>query len=393
MLRDDFLKYQAKTTPYPMGMEVKGAKGCYIIDQKGKKHLDFVAGVSACSIGHRHPAVIRAMKKQLDRYMHVMVYGEYVQSPAVELCKLLAQHLPSSLEVTYLTNSGTEAIEGAMKLAKRVTGKTGFIAAKQAYHGSTQGALSLLGVEEQKKGYLPLLKEVDFISFNDQTELDKINETTAAVVLETIQGGAGFIAPQNDYLKAVKARCEAVGALLILDEIQPGIGRTGKLFSFEHYGVTPDILVIGKGLGGGMPIGAFCSSAAFMTELTHNPSLGHITTFGGNPVIAAAALATLETILRKKLMAEVIEKETLFRELLVHPKIKKINGKGLMLAPILEREEDVPKVVQGCKNKGLILFFLLWEKRAIRISPPLTISKKEIKKGCSILLKVLDELE
>lgn len=393
MLRDDFLKYQAKTTPYPMGMEVKRAKGCYIIDQKGKKHLDFVAGVSACSIGHRHPAVVRAMKKQLNRYMHVMVYGEYAQTPAVELCKLLAQQLPPSLEVTYLTNSGTEAIEGAMKLAKRVTGRKGFIAAKQAYHGSTQGALSLLGVEEQKKGYHPLLEEVDFISFNSKTELDKINKNTAAVVLETIQGGAGFIVPQDDYLKAVKARCEAVGALLILDEIQPGIGRTGKLFSFEHYGITPDILVIGKGLGGGMPIGAFCSSTAFMAELTHNPSLGHITTFGGNPVIAAAALATLKTILQKKLMDAVAEKEALFRELLVHPKIEKVNGRGLMLAPILELEEDVPKVVQACQNKGLILFFLLWEKRGLRISPPLTISKKEIKKGCTILLDALDELE
>ena len=393
MLRDDFLKYQAKTTPYPMGMEVKRAKGCYIIDQKGKKHLDFVAGVSACSIGHRHPAVVRAMKKQLNRYMHVMVYGEYAQTPAVELCKLLAQQLPPSLEVTYLTNSGTEAIEGAMKLAKRVTGRKGFIAAKQAYHGSTQGALSLLGVEEQKKGYHPLLEEVDFISFNNKTELDKINKNTAAVVLETIQGGAGFIVPQDDYLKAVKARCKAVGALLILDEIQPGIGRTGKLFSFEHYDIIPDILVIGKGLGGGMPIGAFCSSTAFMAELTHNPSLGHITTFGGNPVIAAAALATLKTILQKKLMDAVAEKEALFRELLVHPKIEKVNGRGLMLAPILEREEDVPKVVQACQNKGLILFFLLWEKRGLRISPPLTISKKEIKKGCTILLDALDELE
>jgi len=392
-LRDDFLKYQAKTTPYPMGMEVKRAKGSYIIDQKGKKYLDFVAGVSACSIGHRHPAVVKAMKKQLNRYMHVMVYGEYAQSPAVALCKLLAQHLPSSLEVTYLTNSGTEAIEGAMKLAKRVTGKTGFIAAKQAYHGSTQGALSLLGVAAQKKGYQPLLEEVDFISFNDLTELEKINENTAAVVLETIQGGAGFIVPQEDYLKAVKARCVEVGALLILDEIQPGIGRTGKLFAFEHYGITPDILVIGKGLGGGMPIGAFCSAAEHMQALTQNPSLGHITTFGGNPVIAAAALATLETIFRKKIMNDIAEKEALFRELLVHKKIKQINGRGLMLAPILAKEEEVATVVQSCLEKGLILFFLLWEKRGLRISPPLNISRREIKKGCAILLKALDELQ
>ena len=393
MLRDDFLKYQAKTTPYPMGMIVKRAKGSYIIDQKGKKYLDFVAGVSACSLGHRHPAVVRAMKKQLDRYMHVMVYGEYAQSPAVALCKLLAQHLPPSLEVTYLTNSGTEAIEGAMKLAKRVTGKTGFVAAKQAYHGSTQGALSLLGVEAQKKGYYPLLEEVDFISFNELTELDKINERTAAVVLETIQGGAGFIVPQNNYLKAVKARCKAVGALLILDEIQPGIGRTGKLFAFEHYGIAPDILVIGKGLGGGMPIGAFCSAPEHMAKLTQDTSLGHITTFGGNPVIAAAALATVATIYRKKLMGDIAEKEALFRELLVHPKIKQINGKGLMLAPILEKEEDVTKVVQSCLEKGLILFFLLWEKKGLRISPPLNISRREIKKGCAILLKTLDELQ
>jgi len=389
---DDFLSYQAKTTPHPLGLEIKRAKGSYIIDQNGKKYLDFIAGVSACSLGHRHPAIVRAMKKQMNRYMHVMVYGEYVQSPAVELCKLLAKHLPSSLEVTYLTNSGTEAIEGAMKLAKRVTGKSGFIAAKNAYHGSTQGALSLLGVEKQKEGYGPLLPEVEFITFNAFEELEKITTETAGVVLETIQGGGGFILPATDYLLAVKKRCEEVGALLILDEIQPGIGRTGKLFAFEHYGVTPDILVIGKGLGGGMPIGAFCSSSQNMEQLTHSPSLGHITTFGGNPVIAAAGLATLQTIINKKIMAEIDAKEALFRELLVHPKIKQINGRGLMLAPILENPEQVSKVVFSCMEKGLILFFLLWEKKGIRLSPPLNISKREIQKGCKILLEALEEL-
>ena len=389
---DDFLSYQAKTTPHPLGLAIKRAKGSYIVDQNGKKYLDFIAGVSACSLGHRHPAVVRAMKRQINRYMHVMVYGEYVQSPAVELCKLLAQHLPSSLEVTYLTNSGTEAIEGAMKLAKRVTGKSGFISAKNAYHGSTQGALSLLGVEKQKEGYGPLLPEVEFISFNALEELEKITTETAGVVLETIQGGGGFILPTADYLLAVKKRCEEVGALLILDEIQPGIGRTGKLFAFEHYGVTPDILVIGKGLGGGMPIGAFCSSAQNMEQLTHSPSLGHITTFGGNPVIAAAGLATLKTIINKKIMAEIDAKEALFRELLVHPKIKQINGRGLMLAPILENPEQVSKVVFSCMEKGLILFFLLWEKKGIRLSPPLNISKREIQKGCKILLEALEEL-
>ena len=389
---DDFLSYQAKTTPHPLGLAIKRAKGSYIVDQNGKKYLDFIAGLSACSLAHRHPAVVRAMKRQINRYMHVMVYGEYVQSPAVELCKLLAQHLPSSLEVTYLTNSGTEAIEGAMKLAKRVTGKSGFIAAKNAYHGSTQGALSLLGVEKQKEGYGPLLPEVEFISFNALEELEKITTETAGVVLETIQGGGGFILPTADYLLAVKKRCEEVGALLILDEIQPGIGRTGKLFAFEHYGVTPDILVIGKGLGGGMPIGAFCSSAQNMEQLTHSPSLGHITTFGGNPVIAAAGLATLKTIINKKIMAEIDAKEALFRELLVHPKIKQINGRGLMLAPILENPEQVSKVVFSCMEKGLILFFLLWEKKGIRLSPPLNISKREIQKGCKILLEALEEL-
>lgn len=390
---NDFHAYQAKTTPHPIGMEVKKAKGSYITDMQGKKYLDFVAGVSACSLGHRHPAVVKAIRRQINRYLHVMVYGEYAQAPAVELCKLLAQQLPKSLEVTYLTNSGTEAIEGAMKLAKRVTGRKEIIAAQNAYHGSTQGALSLLGVEEQKKGYDPLLPEVRFIPFNNHEALSNITTATAAVVLETIQGGAGFIVPENNYLTTVKKRCEATGTLLILDEIQPGIGRTGKLFAFEHYQITPDILVIGKGLGGGMPIGAFCSSSEKMEQLTYNPALGHITTFGGNPVIAAAGLATLSTVIKKKLMGQIEEKEMLFRSLLIHPKITAIHGKGLLLAPILKNKEEVPKVVKRCMDKGLILFFLLWEKRAIRISPPLTISHREIKKGCAILISVLDELE
>lgn len=389
---NDFLRYQAKTTPHPLGLEITRAKGSYLYDINRKKYLDFVAGVSACSVGHRHPAVVRAIKRQLKRYLHVMVYGEYAQAPAVSLCKKLAKHLPESLEVTYLTNSGTEAIEGAMKLAKRITGRNEFIAAQNAYHGSTQGALSLLGVEEQKKGYTPLLPNINFIAFNNHNHLTNITQKTAAVVLETIQGGAGFILPENDYLKRVKERCEAVGALLILDEIQPGFGRTGKLFAFEHYGITPDILVVGKGLGGGMPIGAFCSSNKNMELLTRNPALGHITTFGGNPVIAAAARATLETIIDQNLMGKIAAKEALFRSLLVHPKIQEIRGKGLLLAPILSSAVEVQQVVKRCEEKGLILFFLLWEKRAIRISPPLTISTKEIRRGCKILLEVLDEI-
>ncbi len=391
MLKENFLKYQAKTTPTPMGMEVKRAKGNYITDSSGKKYLDFVAGVSACSLGHRHPAVVRAIKSQLNKYLHVMVYGEYAQAPAVNLCKFLAEKLPPSLSVTYLTNSGTEAIEGAIKLAKRATGRKELIGAKNSYHGSTQGALSLLGVETQKKGYLPLLPNVNFIEFNSESDIEKITAKTAAVILETIQGGAGFILPEMNYLKRVKKRCEDVGALLILDEIQPGIGRTGKLFAFEHYNIVPDILVIGKGLGGGMPIGAFCASEKLMRHLSENPSLGHITTFGGNPVIAAAALATLETIYKKQLMAKINEKESLFRSLLVHPKIKKINGRGLMLAPILESEELASALVHKATERGLILFFLLWEKKAIRISPSLTITEKEIRKGCRILIDILEE--
>ena len=391
-LQEDFLKFQAKTTPYPLGIVVDHAKGSYVYDTDGKAYLDFIAGVSACSVGHCHPNVVEAIKTQAERYLHVMVYGEFAQEPAVDLAKELAAELPESLGVTYLVNSGTEAIEGALKLAKRVTGRGELIAAHNAYHGSTHGALSLLGAEQQKKAYRPLLPGIQFIKFNDASDLDKITTKTAAVLLETIQGGAGFIMPQNDYLKKVKERCEAVGALLILDEIQPGFGRTGKLFGFQNYDVVPDILVMGKGMGGGLPIGAFSSSAAHMHHLTENPKLGHITTFGGNAIIASAALATLRTLKEEELIEAVAEKEKLFRSLLKHPRIKQINGTGLMLAPIFETEEITNAVVLKSMEKGLLLFWLLWEKKAIRISPPLTISLDEIKSGCTIITEVLDSI-
>ena len=391
-LREDFLKFQAKTTPYPLGIVLDHAKGSYVYDTDGKAYLDFIAGVSACSVGHCHPNVVEAIKTQAERYLHVMVYGEFAQEPAVDLAKELAAELPESLGVTYLVNSGTEAIEGAMKLAKRVTGRGELIAAHNAYHGSTHGALSLLGAEQQKKAYRPLLPGIQFIKFNDASDLDKITTKTAAVLLETIQGGAGFIMPQNDYLKKVKERCEAVGALLILDEIQPGFGRTGKLFGFQNYDVVPDILVMGKGMGGGLPIGAFSSSAAHMHHLTENPKLGHITTFGGNAIIASAALSTLRTLKKEELIEAVAEKEKLFRSLLKHPRIKQINGTGLMLAPIFETEEITNVVVLKSMEKGLLLFWLLWEKKAIRISPPLTISLDEIKSGCAIITEVLDSI-
>lgn len=389
-LHRDFLTYQAKTTPYPLGIEIDHAKGSYVYDSSGKSYLDFVAGVSACSLGHCHPNIVEAIKNQSERYLHVMVYGEFAQEPAVNLAKELAQELPESLGVTYLVNSGTEAIEGALKLAKRVTGRGELIAANKAYHGSTHGALSLLGAEEQKKAYRPLLPGVSFIEFNDEKDLKKITSKTAAVLLETIQGGAGFILPENNYLRQVKKRCEEVGALLILDEIQPGFGRTGSLFGFQQFDVVPDILVMGKGMGGGLPIGAFSSSSDKMMQLTENPKLGHITTFGGNPLVAASALATLRTLKSEKLIEQVKEKENLFRSLLKHPAIKQINGTGLMLAPLFENEEIANKVVLGCMEKGLILFWLLWEKKAVRISPPLTISEVEIKKGCAIINEVLE---
>ncbi len=386
---DDFFTYQAQTTPHPLALEVSHAKGSYIFDTSGKKHIDFIAGVSACSLGHGHPKVIKAVKNQLDKYLHVMVYGEFVQQPAVELTKLLASHLPENLTTTYLTNSGTEAIEGAIKLARRTTNRKEIIFAEKAYHGNTMGAMSVMGFKERRKAFEPLIPKCNSIRFNNDNDLHSITQKTAAVILETIQGGAGFILPTNNYLEKVRKRCDDVGALLILDEVQPGFGRTGKLFGFEHYNCVPDILVIGKGMGGGMPIGAFTASEEHMKNLQHHPKLGHITTFGGNPVIASAALATLKEITETSLISETIEKENLFRTLLVHPIIKEIRGKGLMLALMVESEEIASEIILLCKEKGLLLFWLLFEGKAIRITPPLTISKEEIREGCAILTKVL----
>ena len=388
-----FKDFQAQTTPYPMGLEIVRAKGCYLYDSNKKKYLDLVAGVSACSLGHRHPKVVRAIKRQLGKYLHVMVYGEFIQKEPVLLAKLLADHLPQHLNTTYLTNSGTEAIEGALKLAKRVTGRAEIIAAKKAYHGNTMGAMSVMGYELRKSAYRPLIPGTRYIRFNNPEDLKNITSQTAAVILETIQGGAGFIVPDKGYLKKVKKRCEDVGALLILDEIQPGIGRTGKLFAFMDHEIAPDILVIGKGLGGGLPVGAFIADQKHMAQLKQAPSLGHITTFGGNPVIAAACRATLDTMLNSNLIAATLEKEKLFRKLLVHPKIKAIRGKGLMLALIMEDTKTAQTLVKKCLEEGVLLFFLLFEPKAVRISPPLTISDKQIKKACKTLIKVLNQTE
>ncbi len=389
-MKSDFYKYQAQTTPHPLGLEISHAKGSYIFTADGKAHLDFVAGVSANGLGHSHPTITSAIKNQVDQYMHVMVYGEYVQTPAVEYARLLAQHLPESLQKTYLVNSGTEAIDASMKLARRATGRSQIIAAKFCYHGNSFGALSLMDYEERTAPFKPLVPDITHIEFNNTTCFNCITTNTAAVIVETIQGGAGFIEPKNDYLKLLKQHCEAVGALLILDEIQPGFGRTGKLFGFEHYGVIPDILVIGKAMASGMPIGAFVASETLMKTLSDKPKMSHITTFGGHPVIAAAAKATLETLLTTNLIDQTLEKEKLFRSLLQHELIEEVRGKGLMLAIICKNPEMANYLVLEAQNQQLILFWLLYEKRAVRMSPPLTISTEEIKKGCGIIIDILD---
>ncbi|QTE23192.1 aspartate aminotransferase family protein [Polaribacter cellanae] len=388
----DFFKYQAQTSPHPLAIEISHANGSYIFDVSGKKYLDFVAGVSANSLGHCHPKVTKAIKNQLDSYAHVMVYGEFIQKPQVNLCKLLVNNSPKNLNAVYLTNSGTEATEGALKLAKRVTNRPEIIAAKNSYHGNTMGAMSVSGVEKQHRAFRPLIPGTKFIEFNKENELDKITKNTAAVILETIQGGAGFIEPKNNFLLKVNQKCKEVGALLILDEIQTGIGRTGTFWGFENYNVVPDIVITGKGLGGGMPIGAFISSFENMSLLKENPKLGHISTFAGNPVIAAAGEATITEILNANLISESLRKEKIIRKHLKHPTIKEIRGKGLMLSAILESPELAVKTVHKCLENGLILFFLLFETKAIRITPPLTISDDELIEGCRIIVASINSV-
>ena len=383
--KDIFKLHQAQTFPFPSCLEIESAKGSYIYDVNGKAYLDFVAGVSANTIGHSNPIITNDVKEQLEKYTHVMVYGEYVQSPQYKLAQLLADNLPESLSTTYFTNSGAEAIEGAMKLAKRATGRSEIISCKDSYHGSTQGALSIMGNEEHKAKYRPLLPNCNQIIYNDVKSLVNITKQTAAVVIEPIQGGTGFVTPKNNFLQKVREKCNETQTLLIFDEIQTCFGRLGTLFGFEKYNVIPDILCIAKGMGGGMPIGAFISSWELMNLLTFEPKLGHITTFGGHPVNCSASLATLEYLLSANTMKEVEQKAELFRKHLKNPKIKEIRGEGLMLSLEFENEELAQKVVEESLEKGLILFYFLFTKTAIRITPPLTISEKEIIEGCNII--------
>ena len=390
-VKESFIIHQGQTTPFPLCIDVASAKGVYITDKSGKTYLDLVAGVSACTIGHCHPRVVKAIQDQSSKYMHVMVYGEFIQEPQLALAKKLASLLPDTLNSTYFVNSGVEAIEASMKLAKRYTGRAEIISCKNSYHGSTHGALSIMGKETYKQKFRPLLPDCRQIIYNDVDSLNEITEKTAAVIIEPIQGATGFITPKNGYLKLVREKCDEVGALLIFDEIQTCFGRTGNLFGLETYSVTPDILCMAKGMGGGMPIGSFTTSTEKMHSLRENPILGHITTFGGHPIVCAASLATLDELCETQLFREVEKKETLFRALLKHPKIKEIRGKGLMLAIELDDAKLCQKVVHRGIEQGIITFFFLFSKTAVRLSPPLTISDDEIRHAANIILNILDE--
>ncbi|MBE7177359.1 MAG: aspartate aminotransferase family protein [Mucilaginibacter polytrichastri] len=390
--RQLFLLNTAQTSPTPKGLEIDRAEGIYLFDTSGRKYMDLVSGFAVSNIGHRHPEVLDAIRAQLDKYLHVTVYGEYIQSPQVRFAEKLVSVLPEKLDSVYFVNSGAEATEGALKLAKKYTGRSGIIAFHHAYHGSTHGALSVMGNEHYKEGYGPLLPDVDFIRLNETGNLEKIGVKTACVILETIQGEAGVCIPEKSYLQALRKKCAETGTLLILDEIQTGFGRTGKMFGFEHFDLLPDILLLAKGMGGGMPVGAFIAGKTVMDVLKDNPILGHITTFGGHPVSCAAGLASLNVLLGQNLIAEVPAKENLFRELLQHKKIREVRGKGMMLAIQLGSFDEVFSVSKFAEANGLIVDWFLHCDSALRLAPPLIISEEEIRRACRIILEALDQL-
>lgn len=389
-LHRSFLDHLAQTSPDPLALEIVSAEGCWLTDRDGKRYLDLVAGLAVNNTGHRHPSVVAAIKEQCDRYLHVIPYGEFIQAPQVRFAERLTSLLPAGLDQVYFVNSGTEAIEASMKLAKRVTGRTGFVACEKSYHGSTHGSLSVTGNEQKKYRYRPLLPDITFVPFNGSDGLDAIDRHTAAFVVEPIQGDAGVRLPDNDWMQAVRRRCDEVGALLILDEVQTGFGRTGKLFAFDHFGVVPDILVLGKALGGGLPMGAFAASRERMALLTHNPVLGHITTFGGHPLPCVAGLAALEALLAEDLIANAALMGELFKELLVHPLVKEVRGTGLMLAVELGDANLVRRVVLDCLAHGVLGFWFLSCPTAFRIAPPLSISAEEVQHACSAIRNALD---
>jgi acetylornithine/N-succinyldiaminopimelate aminotransferase len=387
--RQLFQLHVAQTSPEPVGIEIVSAEGNYLYDADGNKYLDLIGGISVCNIGHRHPAVVAAIKGQADKYLHVMVYGELVQSPQVQYAGMLAAHLPGALGCVYFTNSGAEATEGALKLARRATGRTDIISCHNSYHGNTLGALSVMGSEYWRNAFRPLMPGVWHYGYNSEALIEAVNGQTACVVIETIQGEAGVITPDSQWLKQLRTKCTDTGTLLVFDEIQCGFGRTGKLWGFEHYGVIPDILLLGKALGGGMPLGAFVSSYSAMQLLTHGPVLGHITTFGGHPVCCAAGMAGMKALMEEGLVEQVNEKEQLFLALLKHPSIKAVRSKGLLIAVVLDSAEAVRQTIRRCLEKGLFSDWFLFAPECLRIAPPLTITAGEIRQACNALLSCL----
>ncbi|MFD0793535.1 aspartate aminotransferase family protein [Mucilaginibacter litoreus] len=390
-LRQLFLNNNAQTTHFPLLLEFDRAEGAYIYEESGKAYIDLISGIGVSNLGHGHPKVVQAVKDQAEKYMHLMVYGEYVQTPQVRFAEKLTGVLPPNLSSVYFTNSGAEAVEGAIKLAKRYTGRGNVIAFKSSYHGSTHGALSVMGNEEYKQAYRPLLPGVNFIELNDAGGLELITEQTACVILETIQGEAGIRVPDYGYMQALRSRCDETGTLLILDEIQAAFGRSGKLFAFDHYNIVPDILLLAKALGGGMPIGAFIASVKIMSALKENPILGHITTFGGHPVCCAAGLAALEVLLEDRLIDNVAQKEAIIREKLIHPSIKQIRGKGLMLAVEFESFELNKKIIDTCIENGVITDWFLHCSNSMRLAPPLIISYKQLNDACDVIMCAISQ--
>ncbi len=384
-----FLEHVAQTSPAPMAIEIVGAEGSYLQGVDGKQYLDLIGGISVCNIGHKNPAVVNAVKEQAEAYLHVMVYGEVVQSPQVKYAGLLVSQLPAHLDCVYFTNSGAEATEGALKLARRVTGRPDIVCCNRAYHGNTLGALSVMGDEYWRNAFRPLLPGVGHYDYNSQALIDAVGENTACVIMETIQGEAGVIAPDKNWLAALRKKCTDTGTLLIFDEIQCGFGRTGKMWGFQHYDVEPDILLLGKALGGGMPLGAFVSAHQMMAALTCNPVLGHITTFGGHPLCCAAGMAAMNVLMKDSIVDQVQEKEALFHSLLKHPAIRSVRSKGLLMAVELDTAESVSRVLKSCLDKGLFSDWFLFAPECIRIAPPLTISEEDIRKACSIILSCL----
>lgn len=390
--RDFFLQHLGQTTPFPFLIEVDRSEGIYIYDKQGKAYMDMISGVAVNNIGHRHPKVVDALKNQIDKYLHVMVYGEFIQDAQQLLVKELLEVLPNSLDGVYVVNSGTEAIEAALKLAKRVTGRTEIVSFRGSYHGSTHGSMSVSGNELKKQAFRPLLPDIQFIEHNDLSSLGRISTKTAGVILETIQGDAGVRRPSVTFMKALRQRCDEVGALLILDEIQCGMGRTGRFFAFEHFDIVPDILTLGKALGGGMPIGALVSSQAKLLEFTRAPMLGHITTFGGHPVICAAAAAAVQVMKTELDWEEIESKAARFEQRFIHhPELIEIRRVGMMFAFDMSSAERVEKVVSRCMEKGLITFWFLSHPYSFRLSPPLNITEEELNKAADLILAAMEE--